>query len=692
MIPTEAVPLNAEVKPGGFGKYLLLEKIGEGVMAQLHRATTTDVHGAEKILAIKRILPHLSGERDLAKAFLDEAKLTALLNHENIVRIYDSGQVKSSYFIAMEYLSGKDLKQIFDESREKGLPFGFEDALFITSQICSGLDYAHKLTDSQGEPLHILHRDISPQNILITHEGRVKIVDFGIVRAASKCTVTKHEMLKKKVAYLSPEQALGEKIDPCSDIFCTGILLYEMVTNKKMYNGATMQVLAKVRKAEFEPPEAAMSGLPPKLYRILDKALAKEKDQRYQSCGEMLADIEECISELPSRPTAQGLAEYIKELFGGKVEAEGDSNKPAKVDPKPMTPRLMIPDPVGPAPDPVSPQPVRLDPAHSDPVHFDPAGPKWPSPNPVSPSSDLVNPHPIGPDPPHSGPVHLELDRIYGVSPKSLLLDPAGPDEAGPKPIDLDPETALGDDLKFVEDILRKAKETVEEEDALKRRNRWIYLSALVVFLGVVVLGWAFWPKEKPVSSPSREALKSAPSSEPSKETAPVTTTLSNGPPKQETISDRYAEAKALQDKAVPLAEKNPKEALSLFLKVIELDPQNVQGHFQLGLTYMALKNSSKAMEAYQKVTELDPRFVDAYFNLGYIYATDKNYSKAEQMYTQVVKLAPPYLDEALFNLSLVQEKQGKREQCLENIKRALQANPKNQMAQKFLERLKHDS
>jgi len=198
MIPTEAVPLNAEVKPGGFGKYLLLEKIGEGVMAQLHRATTTDVHGAEKILAIKRILPHLSGERDLAKAFLDEAKLTALLNHENIVRIYDSGQVKSSYFIAMEYLSGKDLKQIFDESREKGLPFGFEDALFITSQICSGLDYAHKLTDSQGEPLHILHRDISPQNILITHEGRVKIVDFGIVRAASKCTVTKHEMLKKR--------------------------------------------------------------------------------------------------------------------------------------------------------------------------------------------------------------------------------------------------------------------------------------------------------------------------------------------------------------------------------------------------------------------------------------------------------------------------------------------------------------
>jgi len=689
MIPTEAVPLKAEVKPVSFGKYLLLEKIGEGGMAQLHRAKTTDVHGAEKLLAIKRILPQLSGERDLVKAFLEEAKLTASLDHENIIRIYDSGQVNSSCFIVMEYLSGKDLKQIFDESKEKGLPLGFEQALFITSQICSGLDCAHKLTDSQGTPLHILHRDISPQNILITYEGVVKIVDFGIVRAASKCTVTKHEMLKKKVAYLSPEQALGEKIDSRVDIFGTGILLYEMATNKKMYNGVTMQVLAKVRKAEFEPPEAAMSGLPPKLYKILDKALAKERDQRYQSCGEMLADIEECISELPSRPTAQRLAEYMKELFGGKVDPEGILNKPAKVDPKPMAPRITS-APVSPTPDQVSPQSVGPDPAHSDPVHLDPAGPNGVNPAPVRPSPDQVSSQPVRPDPVHSEPVHFDPAGPNEVSPKSIGLDPSGLDGADPNPMDLDPGMALGMDLKVLEDILKKAKATIEEEDTLKARNRWIYLSALVVILGVV-LGWAFWPKEKPVISPDREAVKSA-SSELSKEETPVKTTLSNGVQKPETITDRYAEAKALQDKAVALAEKNPKEALSLFLKAIELNPGSVQGHFQLGLTYMTLNNSPKAIEAYQKVTELDPKFVDAYFNLGYIYATDKNYSRAEQMYTQAVKLAPPYLDEALFNLSLVQEKQGKRDQCMENLKRALQANPKNQMVQKFLARLKHDS
>jgi tetratricopeptide (TPR) repeat protein len=332
-----------------------------------------------------------------------------------------------------------------------------------------------------------------------------------------------------------------------------------------------------------------------------------------------------------------------------------------------------------------------LDPAHFDPVHLDLDDPKWVSPDPVRLSPDQVSIQPVRPDSVPSDPVHLEPAGPNGIMPKSSGLEPAGHDGAGPKPKDLDPGTALGVDLEFVQDILNKAKATMEEEDTLKQRNRWVYLSALVVVLGVVVLGWAFWPKEKPVNSPAREAAKSAPSERP-QGTSPVKAALSIGAQKVEKVTNHYTEARDLQDKGVALAEKNPKEALSLFLKVIELDPKNVQGHFQLGLTYMALNNPSKAIEAYHKVAELDPKFADAYFNLGYIYAMNKNYSQAEQMYSQVVKLAPPYLDEALFNLSLVQEKQGKREQCMENLERALQANPKNQMAQKFLGRLKHNS
>jgi Tfp pilus assembly protein PilF len=152
------------------------------------------------------------------------------------------------------------------------------------------------------------------------------------------------------------------------------------------------------------------------------------------------------------------------------------------------------------------------------------------------------------------------------------------------------------------------------------------------------------------------------------------------------------AEAKALQEQATGLMEKNPKEAKSLLLKAIELDPTSIQSHFQLGLAYMKLKDHPKAIETYQKVAELDPKFTDAFFNLGYLYAVKKDYSKAEGMYERVVQLAPSYLDEAYFNLGMVQEKQGKRKQCIENLERALSVNPNNEMARKFLDKLKQKS
>lgn len=262
-------------KPTAFGKYLLLESIAMGGMSQLYRAKITGAEGFEKLIAIKSILPHLCGEKDLVTAFIDEAKLAALLNHQNIVQIYDFGLMENSYFIAMEYLIGKDLRHTFSKSKEKNTSLGLERSLYIASRTCAGLDYAHKLTDFQGKPLNLIHRDISPQNILITYEGEVKIVDFGIAKAALQDTVTQNGLIKGKVAYMSPEQASGAKIDHRSDIFSAGILLYEMVTGKRMFAGEPLQVLERVRRGEFEPPEKAMSGLPPKLYEILQKALAR---------------------------------------------------------------------------------------------------------------------------------------------------------------------------------------------------------------------------------------------------------------------------------------------------------------------------------------------------------------------------------------------------------------------------------
>ena len=313
----------SDFRPVCFGKYILLETLATGGMAQLYKAKITGIEGFEKLVAIKMILPHLAKDADLVTSFIDEAKFAALLNHENNVQIYDFGNVDDSYFICMEYLSGKDLRAIAKTAEEKSLAISLEYALYICSRICAGLDYAHMLKDLQGRPLNLIHRDISPQNIFVTYEGAVKILDFGIAKAATQSTMTQFGMIKGKVAYMSPEQAAGEVIDQRSDIFSTGILLYEMVTGARMFTGeSTMQILAKVRETQYEPPESALPGLSLKVYAIIRRALTKEPDERYQSCGDMLADIEECMKDLSMRPSARGFAQYMKELFREEIITE----------------------------------------------------------------------------------------------------------------------------------------------------------------------------------------------------------------------------------------------------------------------------------------------------------------------------------------------------------------------------------
>lgn len=304
------------------GKYILLDKLAVGGMAELYRAMITGVQGFEKLIAIKKILPHLASEEELVRSFIDEAKLAALLHHQNIVQIYDFGSLADTYFIAMEYLLGKDCRIITSKAKEKNLPLELPLALLIVSRICAGLDYAHKLKDFQGKPLNIIHRDISPQNILITYEGDVKIVDFGIAKAASQTTMTQMGMIKGKVAYMSPEQAAGKGIDHRSDIFSCGIILYEMVTGKRMFSGDTMHILAKVREAQFDRPEEVRQDLPEKLLEVLYRSLAKEPANRYQTCGDMLTDLEECMQELGGHFTANVLARYMKTLFAEEIVAD----------------------------------------------------------------------------------------------------------------------------------------------------------------------------------------------------------------------------------------------------------------------------------------------------------------------------------------------------------------------------------
>ena len=194
-------------------------------MAEVYVGKITGDEGFEKLLVIKKILPHLTTEDDSVINFIDEAKIAALLQHENIIHVYDFGNIEDSYFIAMEFLFGKDFHLVIKKSSEIGLPIGLENILYIASKICDGLDYAHRLKNLQGEALNIIHRDISPQNIFVTYDGHVKIIDFGIAKTAAQSTKTQVGLVKGKLAYMSPEQAGSQVIDHRSDIFATGILI-----------------------------------------------------------------------------------------------------------------------------------------------------------------------------------------------------------------------------------------------------------------------------------------------------------------------------------------------------------------------------------------------------------------------------------------------------------------------------------
>ncbi|HEU4614040.1 MAG TPA: serine/threonine-protein kinase, partial [Kofleriaceae bacterium] len=226
-------------QPVPFGKYLLLDRISVGGMAEVFKAKSYGVEGFEKIIAIKRILPTMGEDRDFIKMFIDEAKIAGQLAHANICQIFELGRIDGSHFIAMEYIWGKDLLQIQNRLRKTKQPMPINMACFVIAKVLEGLDYAHRKRDQLGRPLEIVHRDCSPQNILISYEGEVKIIDFGIAKAASRSSKTQAGVLKGKFGYMSPEQARGRTLDHRSDLFNVGIVMYEAITGERLFAGSS---------------------------------------------------------------------------------------------------------------------------------------------------------------------------------------------------------------------------------------------------------------------------------------------------------------------------------------------------------------------------------------------------------------------------------------------------------------------
>ncbi len=272
-----------------FGKYTLIRKIGAGGMAEVYLARTAVAQGLAKVLVIKKIHPAYARSRQFVTMFVDEAKIALGLNHPNIVQVFDFGAVGDTYFLAMEHVEGLDVLRLLQDCAHdrRRVPYGM--ASYIVQQLARGLDYAHRKTDEFGEPLAIVHRDISPQNVLVSWDGSVKIVDFGIARARD---VHEEEgIIKGKFAYMSPEQARGQPVDCRSDVFSAGIVLYELVCGRPLFSGRGKEALEQVRAGAITPPREHAPELPETLERVILRALAFHRDDRHQNARELQSDL-----------------------------------------------------------------------------------------------------------------------------------------------------------------------------------------------------------------------------------------------------------------------------------------------------------------------------------------------------------------------------------------------------------------
>ncbi len=299
------------------GRYLISTRIASGGMADVYRAKLVGVEGFEKEVAIKKILPQWADNREFVDMLVDEAKVLVQLTHANIVQVYELNKDAETYFIVMEYVDGVDLRTLIKVLKERGKKLPVSLVTYIAQQICQGLLFAHEKKDRSGALMGLVHRDISPQNILLSFEGEVKITDFGIAKILGRTQETVAGTLKGKFAYMSPEQATGKHIDARTDLFAIGILLYEMATGERCFKGKhDLETLESVRQAQFSME--ALDQLPSSLCQIICRALRKEMSERYSSAGEIIADLRKLERETGLFSSAFDLKQLLEELWGGQ--------------------------------------------------------------------------------------------------------------------------------------------------------------------------------------------------------------------------------------------------------------------------------------------------------------------------------------------------------------------------------------
>ena len=314
--------------PVRFGRYILLDRIAAGGMAEVHRAKATGVESFQRLLAIKTMLPTLTESEDFVRMFVEEAKLASQLNHPNIIQIHELGRLDDVLFIAMELVSGRDVGHILRVTRAIGQPIPVTFATYVVAKAAEGLDFAHHKTDPAGRALNLVHRDVSPQNILVSYDGEVKVGDFGIAKSDIRAVKTVGGVVKGKIPYMAPEQVTGKDLDRRTDIFALGTVFYELLTGQQLFRGASQfDLMAVVRDAQVPPVSFRYPHVPETMEAVLRRALARDPADRYQTADELAQALNTFLIDGGTLYGSRHAALYMDQLFHDEVDTAHEQQR-----------------------------------------------------------------------------------------------------------------------------------------------------------------------------------------------------------------------------------------------------------------------------------------------------------------------------------------------------------------------------
>lgn len=613
-----------------FKDYYLSRRIGIGGMAEIFRAWKIGEEGFEKQMVVKRLLTHLASNDDFRAMFLDEARLASQLNHPNIVHVYDLGKHADphsgtpSYFIAMEYVSGKNLVEIRNKAMDKNLALSLDYLVRIIAGAAAALHYAHKKKDDSGRPLNLVHRDVSPRNILISYDGDVKLVDFGIAKALTKTQHTQAGVLKGKLAYMSPEQARGEDIDHRADIYALGVVFWEFLTGKRLFSGETeASVLRKVLDPKIEPPSHISSFISPELEALCMKCLASNREDRYPDALSLTMALEAHLRDLTTLPDSYSIRDFMRLLFGLEMESESLQIQEEIKAVRTLASTSMQPDAT-----------FVLDQDAKDTVML-PSGVSSSSSKPVKTDS-------IGLLAKIPGGLFSVVGAGLGLILLLLVLLLSG--KNGSRQVD-------------------SVAPSLQKQDTLQVRGVSVGMVAVLQQIedlladGNVDAGLSRLEQEE------------------------------NGRPWS--VSElNQIRASLLTRKAEARMDTDPATALTELQEVLTHFPNYPEAHLQIGRVFTRLNQTARALQGYEKAVDLNPALHVAHYNLGVLLFQTGEYEQAEQALLKSLELQPPYLADVLVNLAACRARAGDMENAKTYLRKAVETDPKHEIAKKNLERL----